>query len=118
MSNETKLADVINHLEGILKAIESCTQPVSNHTDPLSVNDCWNEVRDTIAQLKSLQDNDGWISKGIETLAELVRLKDIKDELDNADEQDQAFVNRYADYTVKKKIAWDNARAILQKLNK
>lgn len=45
-------------------------------------------------------------------LKELVELKDIKDRLDTVEQkdQDQQYVNDFADYTLRKKAAWSAAR--------
>lgn len=52
--NPNKMEERINHLKGTLSAIRSCTQPIDGHTDPLSINDCWNEVDDTIVEITEL----------------------------------------------------------------
>lgn len=48
-------------------------------------------------------------------LAELVKLKTMKDTLDQVEQgnQDQDFVKQYAEYTVRKKKAWQRARDFL-----
>lgn len=54
-----------------------------------------------------------------EALAELVRLKILKDELDEVEEenQDQDFVKKYAGYVAAKKLAWNKAKQLLASPN-
>src|SRR5215467_8020396 len=53
MKKGLNIAERIKHLEDVLCSIKVCTQPVENHTDPKSIQDCWNEVEETIAAIKS-----------------------------------------------------------------
>lgn len=43
----------LSDLERVLAAIRLCTHPVDGHTDPKSIDDCWNEVTDAIDNLKN-----------------------------------------------------------------
>lgn len=43
---------LFEHLESTLETIRVCTQPIPEHSDPNSVQDCWAEVADTIQKLK------------------------------------------------------------------
>lgn len=54
-----------------------------------------------------------------EALAELVRLKDIKDELDEVpkENEDQAFVIKHGEYVVAKFKAWKKAKELLASPN-
>lgn len=44
--------DKIKRLQSLQSALESCTQPVRGHTDPLSINDCWNWMRELLEELR------------------------------------------------------------------
>lgn len=42
----------IERLQSLQKALESCTRPIEGHSDPLSINDCWNWMRELLSELK------------------------------------------------------------------
>ncbi len=42
----------IKQLQGLQHSLEQCTQPCDGHTDPNSVNDCWNWMRELLAEIK------------------------------------------------------------------
>ncbi len=48
MNREQKIVQ----LQSLQKSLESCTRPIEGHTDPLSNNDCWNWMRELLAELK------------------------------------------------------------------
>ena len=75
----------------------------------------YNNAKEIVDQLTAKEQT---IEKLKEGLAELVRLKDIKDELDlvEQEDQDQVFVNRYAQYVIDKKFAWAKAKQLLQSI--
>lgn len=45
----------IKRLQELQKSLELCTQPCDGHTDPKSNNDCWNWMRELLAEI---QDED------------------------------------------------------------
>lgn len=60
MSDETKTAEEINelsekfkHLFRIIKSLEACTDPIKNHPDPNSIDDCWNWIDELLIDIKS-----------------------------------------------------------------
>lgn len=38
-------------LHELIHSIRVCTQPLNEHTDPLSIDDCWNELDDMLTKL-------------------------------------------------------------------
>ncbi len=40
-------------LEHVLNTIQSNTQPCTGHTDPNSINDCWNDVFEIVEEIKT-----------------------------------------------------------------
>lgn len=50
----------IEYLRDILKTVHLHTQPCEGHIDPDSIEDCWNEVFDTLNTTEK-QLNNGWI---------------------------------------------------------
>lgn len=49
---EMTLIQKIERVQGLQQSIERCTQPVDGHTDPLSINDCWNWMRELLSEIK------------------------------------------------------------------
>lgn len=45
----------LEQLKQLLQAIKACTNHVDNHSDPNSINDCWNSVDDILSELESLK---------------------------------------------------------------
>ena len=42
----------IKQLQDLQKTLEGCTRPVEGHSDPSSINDCWNWMRELISEIK------------------------------------------------------------------
>lgn len=45
----------IERLQGLQQSLEGCTRPCKGHTDPLSINDCWNWMREILEELKDTE---------------------------------------------------------------
>jgi hypothetical protein len=50
MPTKFNIVDLI-HLYEVVHALRTCTVPLNEHTDPLSNEDCWNEVNDLLDKL-------------------------------------------------------------------
>lgn len=46
-----------NELKNVLDAIRTCTQPIDQHSDPKSIDDCWQSAFEFIDDLKNDQEN-------------------------------------------------------------
>lgn len=66
MENRKLMEHIIDkrfkRLEMALDAIRLCTQPVDGHTDPLSIQDCWDEVNDYLNAIKSISKRNVYIA--------------------------------------------------------
>lgn len=49
---EMNRKEKIERLQGLQKSLELCTRPCKGHTDPLSINDCWNWMRELLNEIK------------------------------------------------------------------
>lgn len=77
----------IKKLKENLQAIKLCTQPVDNHTDPNSISDCWNTVKETLEELES----DNLLAKAEQLEKEQQAVCDMVDERINPG-QDKAIL--------------------------
>lgn len=86
-----------DRLERILQAIQNETVPMPGHSDPLAINDCWNEVYYEIEKICEQFHDQGSGGKGLDIHKKSLELLD-KYVSESTPEGRQALVDRFKDF--------------------
>ena len=99
----------IKQLQDLQIALEGCTQPIKDHPDPTSINDCWNWMRELLAEIKDEDDK-------LYMRAMQLSLEDQKRSLETALKNQRKVKNYIVTFALERSLR--NVKAKIKRRNK